>query len=116
MQTFRTTRSRDVRGAREVGPGLAQDAASLHYLEQDRQAGPKFDIIALDEDDVMALTVRWLIDENRDMFGQHRIAFVASRNMPPSNVTSLTTIVNLYDILHIWYTEANFPCAHRPPR
>ena len=89
--------------------GLRRTRRLFTTLNKTAKPVSKFDIIALDEDDVMALTVRWLIDENRDMFGDHRIAFVASSNMPQSNVTSLTTIVNLYDILLTWYTQANIP-------
>ena len=57
----------------------------------------------------MAIAVRWLIEENKEMFGGERIAFVGSSNMPTNNFTSLTTIVSLYDILKTWYTKANTP-------
>ena len=89
--------------------GLRRTRRLFTTLNKTAKPVSKFDVIALDEDDVMALTVRWLIDENPDMFGGHRIAFVGSSNMPQSNFTSLTTIVNLYDILLIWYTQANIP-------
>ena len=81
--------------------GLRRTRRLFTTLNKTAKPVSKFDVIALDEDDVMALTVRWLIDENPDMFGGDRIAFVGSSNMPQSNVTSLTTIVNLYDILLI---------------
>ena len=93
--------------------GLRRTRRLFTTLNKTAKPVSKFDIIALDEDDVMALTVRWLLDENRDMFSDHRIAFVGSSNMPQSNVTSLTTIVNLYDILRTWYTEANIPSRSR---
>ena len=87
--------------------GLRRTRRLFTTLNKTAKPVSKFDVIALDEDDVMALTVRWLIDENRDMFRDDRIAFVGSSNMPQSNFTSLTTIVNLYDILLTWYTQAN---------
>ena len=87
--------------------GLRRTRRLFTTLNKTAKPVSKFDIIALDEDDVMALTIRWLIDENQDMFGDDRIAFVGSSNMPQSNFTSLTTIVNLYDILFTWYTRAN---------
>ncbi len=87
--------------------GLKRTRRLFTTLNKTAKPVSKFDIIALDEDDVMALTVRWLIDENPDMFGGDRIAFVASSNMPKSNHTSLTTIVSLYDILYTWFTKAH---------
>lgn len=89
--------------------GLQKTRRLFTTLNKTAKPVSKFDIIALDEDDVMALTVRWLIDENSGMFGEDRIAFVGSSNMPSSNYTSLTTIVGLYDILKTWYTKANTP-------
>jgi len=89
--------------------GLQKTRRLFTTLNKTAKPVSKFGIIALDEDDVMALTVRWLIDENPDMFGGDRIAFVGSSNMPISNFTSLTTIVGVYDILKTWYTRANTP-------
>ena len=89
--------------------GLRRTRRLFTTLNKTAKPVSKFDVIALDEDDVMALTVRWLIDENADMFGDERILFIGSSNMPPTNVTSLTTIVNLYDILLTWYTQADIP-------
>ena len=89
--------------------GLQKTRRLFTTLNKTAKPVSKFGIIALDEDDVMALSVRWLIDENPDMFGDDRIAFVGSSNMPVSNFTSLTTIVGVYDILKTWYTKANTP-------
>lgn len=68
----------------------------------------KGDVIALDEDDVMAICARRLIEET-ELFGGDRIAFVASNNMPVKNTTSLTTIGNLYDLLGILFTGTSWP-------
>ena len=66
------------------------------------------DTIALDEDDVMAIFVRHLI-EKTDLFKGPRIAIVATNNIPTNNVECLTTIGNLYTILTILFTQARFP-------
>ena len=49
------------------------------------------DTIALDEDDVMAICVRHLIEQT-DLFGGTRIAVVAANNIPSGNIDCLTTI------------------------
>jgi DNA sulfur modification protein DndB len=64
----------------------------------------KRDIIALDEDDVMAIIVRRLV-ENDERFQHPKIAVIASQNLPVSNLESLTTIANLYDVLKILFME-----------
>lgn len=58
----------------------------------------KLDIIALDEDDVMAITTRHLV-ENDAGFKDPKIAVISSKSMPATNVTALLTIAGLYDIL-----------------
>jgi DNA sulfur modification protein DndB len=60
----------------------------------------KKDIIALDEDDVMAITVRRIVEEDK-RFMNNRIAITAAQQIPPGNRQSLTTIGNLYDILKL---------------
>ena len=50
-------------------PGLKRTRRLFTTLNKTAKPVSKFDIIALDEDDVMALTVRWLIDEIPEMFG-----------------------------------------------
>ena len=78
--------------------GLQRTRRLFTTLNKTAKPVSKGDIIALDEDDVMAITVRCLIEESK-YFGSDRIAFVASNNLPATNTTSLTTIGNLYDIL-----------------
>jgi DNA sulfur modification protein DndB len=60
----------------------------------------KRDIIALDEDDAMAIIVRRLV-ETHPSFRHPKIAVIASQNIPVSNRECLTTISNLYDILKL---------------
>lgn len=62
----------------------------------------KKDIIALDEDDVMAIIARRLVEAN-EQFRDPRIAVIGSPNIPVGNKTCLTTITNLYDILKILF-------------
>ena len=64
----------------------------------------KGEIIALDEDDTMAITVRRLVRENL-MFMEDRILNNPTDNIPKSNQTCLTTIGNLYDLLEILFTK-----------
>lgn len=58
----------------------------------------KLDIIALDEDDTMAITARRLVETN-PWFRSRKIAIISSESLPASNDVSLTTIANLYDVL-----------------
>jgi len=58
----------------------------------------KLDIIALDEDDTMAITARRLVETN-PWFKSPKIAVISSESLPVSNDVSLTTIANLYDVL-----------------
>ena len=64
----------------------------------------KGEMVALDEDDTMAITVRRLVTEN-PMFMEDRILNNATDNIPKSNQTCLTTIGNLYDLLSILFTK-----------
>jgi len=61
-------------------------------------------IIALDEDDTMAIICRRLVEEH-DWFQGRRIAYQANNNMPSSNQTALTTIGALYDLLSVLFCE-----------
>ena len=83
--------------------GLERTRRLFTTLNKTAKPVSKGDIIALDEDDVMAICVRRLIEET-ELFPDDRIAFVASNNMPVTNISSLTTIGNLYDILKILFT------------
>ncbi len=90
--------------AHNVENGLERTRRLFTTLNKTAKPVSKGDIIALDEDDVMAICVRRLIEET-DLFRGDRLAFVASNNMPVSNTTSLTTVGNLYDLLTILFTD-----------
>ena len=64
----------------------------------------KGEMVALDEDNTMAITVRRLVSENL-MFMEDRILNKVTDNIPKSNQTCLTTIGNLYDLLSILFTK-----------
>ncbi|MGE3538663.1 MAG: DGQHR domain-containing protein [Candidatus Tectimicrobiota bacterium] len=87
--------------------GLERTRRLFTTLNKTAKPVSKGDIIALDEDDVMAICVRRLIEDTA-LFSGNRIAFVATNNMPVANTTSLTTIGNLYDVLTILFTKSNF--------
>lgn len=84
--------------------GLERTRRLFTTLNKTAKPVSKGDIIALDEDDVMAICVRRLIEET-ELFSGNKIAFTASNNMPTTNTASLTTIGNLYDILTLLFTE-----------
>ena len=73
-------------------------------LNKNAKPVSKGEIIALDEDDAMAITVRRLVMENT-MFMEDRILNNATNNIPTSNSTCITTIGNLYDLLGILFTK-----------
>ncbi|MEQ8387270.1 MAG: DNA sulfur modification protein DndB [Alphaproteobacteria bacterium] len=93
-------------GHKDTKKGLERTRRLFTTLNKTARPVSKGEIIALDEDDVMAICVRRLIEQT-ELFGGNRIAFVASNNMPTANTTSLTTIANLYDVLTILFTNAH---------
>jgi DNA sulfur modification protein DndB len=66
----------------------------------------KRDIIALDEDDVMAITARRLVETNPS-FKHPKIAVISSESMPVGNQDSLITIAALYDLLKALFKHSS---------
>ena len=62
----------------------------------------KGSIIALDEDDTMAIISRCLVEQNPWFMG-NRIVYQATNNMPSKNRSAFTTIGALYDLLSILF-------------
>ncbi len=87
--------------------GLQRVRRLFTTLNKNAKTVAKRDIIALDEDDVMAICVRRLIEEE-ELFDEHRLAFVARTNVPPTNTVCLTTICSLYDVLQVLFTKSSF--------
>ena len=92
--------------------GLERTRRLFTTLNKTARPVSRRDVIALDEDDVMAICVRRLIEQT-DLFPGHRILFVETNNIPAQNFECLTTIGNLYDILTILFTKANFALRKR---
>jgi DNA sulfur modification protein DndB len=63
----------------------------------------KGDTIALDENDVMAIVTRYLV-ENDSRFSDQRIKFSQTDNIP-QDAPELTTIGNLYDVLTVLFSK-----------
>jgi DNA sulfur modification protein DndB len=87
--------------------GHKKDAAGMQrtrrlFTTLNKTAVPvrKRDIIALDEDDAMAITARRLVETN-SAFRDPKIAVISSQNIPVSNRVCLTTISSLYDTLKL---------------
>jgi len=66
----------------------------------------KRDIISLDEDDVMAIITRRLVEEN-ESFRHPKIAVISSQAIPTTNRVCLTTISGLYDTLKLIFVFAS---------
>jgi DNA sulfur modification protein DndB len=62
----------------------------------------KGSIIALDEDDTMAIISRCLVEQN-PWFTGNRIVYQATNNMPPKNRSAFTSIGALYDLLSLLF-------------
>ena len=92
-------------GHRNTTDGLEATRRLFTTLNKTARPVSKNAVIALDEDDVMAICVRRLIEDS-PFFHGNNAAFIASSNMPVSNRHSLTTIGNLYDVLGILFSIA----------
>jgi len=71
----------------------------------------KKEIIALDEDDAVAIITRWLVEEN-PLF-QEKISLKQTKSIPPSDKISFTSIVTLYDTLDIYLREKDWKTFKR---
>ena len=92
-------------GHRNTADGLEATRRLFTTLNKTARPVSKNAVIALDEDDVMAICVRRLVEDSRFFRGDNA-AFIGSSNMPVSNKHSLTTIGNLYDVLGILFSNA----------
>jgi len=89
-------------GHKKDAPGLQRTRRLFTTLNKTAVPVRKRDIIALDEDDVMAIIARRLVESNPH-FRDPKIAVVGSQNIPSGNQVCLTTISSLYDILKILF-------------
>jgi DNA sulfur modification protein DndB len=66
----------------------------------------KKEIIALDEDDAIAIITRWLVEEN-PIF-QDKVSLKQTKSIPGPDKVSFTSIVALYDSLDIYLKEGGW--------
>ncbi|KQQ17379.1 hypothetical protein ASF59_00090 [Methylobacterium sp. Leaf121] len=78
--------------------GLRRTRRLFTTLNKTARPVSKSAVIALDEADVMAITVRRLVEED-ERFSGDRIAFKHTNNLTGADTAALTTIGNLYDVL-----------------
>lgn len=71
----------------------------------------RYEIISLDEDDPMAITTRWLV-ENDNRFSEGRIKIKGGANISIDD-SCLTSIENIYDVLTILFTKVYQNVARR---
>lgn len=66
------------------------------------------DIIALDEDDSVAMITRYLLEEY-DLFSRKRVVYAKQKAIPANNKDAITSIITLYqanlEILKVFYEE-----------
>jgi len=90
-------------GHKNTKAGMIRTRRLFTTLNKKAVVVSKGEIIALDENDVMAITSRRMIEENK-LFSGNRIAVKATNNIADQDVESLTTIGNLYDLLGIIFS------------
>ena len=89
--------------------GIERTRRLFTTLNKTARPVSKGEIIALDEDDVMAIIARRFV-EAHPFFTRDRVAFVPTNNLPPNDVKHLTTIGNLYDVLGILFSRIKKHC------
>ncbi|HEV2680597.1 MAG TPA: DNA sulfur modification protein DndB, partial [Rhodanobacter sp.] len=85
---------------KETVAGKARTRRLFTTLNKTAVPVSKRDIIALDEDDVMAIVARRLVEDD-PRFAVPRISLRSQQNMPVSDGTAFTTIGTLYDCLFL---------------
>ena len=89
---------------RETRSGRQRTRRLFTTLNKRAKPVAKGAIIALDEDDAMAIVCRRLVEEHPWFVGK-RIAYQATNNMPSSNRQAFTTIGALYDALTVLFCQ-----------
>jgi DNA sulfur modification protein DndB len=100
-------------GHKKSSAGLRRTRRLFTTLNKTAVPVNKRDIIALDEDDVMAIIARRLV-ENHPWFIPPKIAVIANSNLPATNHEALTTISSLYDILKRVFEFETSPAGSMP--
>ena len=76
--------------------GMARSRRLFSTLNRYAKPVQKSEIIALDEDDIVAITTRFLVEETK-IFSNNRILFKKGKAIPSSDTYSFTTIETLYN-------------------
>lgn len=76
--------------------GMAKSRRIFSILNRYAKPVGKGDIIALDEDDIVAIVTRWLL-ESHELFVDNRIKISNSKSIPTTDKSSFTTLMTLYD-------------------
>jgi DNA sulfur modification protein DndB len=84
--------------------GLERTRRLFTTLNKNAKSVSKGETIALDEDDVMAIVARRLVEEHK-YFNGDRISYRATNNLPSGDIKSWTTIGNLYDVLSVLFSK-----------
>jgi DNA sulfur modification protein DndB len=90
----------------ETPTGRERSRRLFTVLNKKAKAVDQNEIIALDEDDVMAITCRWLVENYKPLMSG-RVWYTASSNIPPTGNDCLTTIGTLYLVLETLFTSAS---------
>jgi DNA sulfur modification protein DndB len=91
-------------GHKRTAAGSERTRRLFTTLNKTAKPVSKNEIIALDEDDVMAIVARRFV-ETHPWFEGKRIAFNTTPNLAANDPFALTTIINLYDLLTILYSR-----------
>lgn len=83
-------------GHRNDDEGMKKARRLFSTLNRYAKPVSKRDIIALDEDDIVAIISRDLID-NYPLFGDYRILDYLTKAIPETNKTAFTTIITFYE-------------------
>jgi len=90
--------------------GLQRTRRLFTVLNKTARPVLKGDIIALDEDDLMAICTRRLLDES-EFFAQGQVAMRLRNSLPPNDKSSWTTVTMVYDLLTILFKSV-YPRRH----
>lgn len=85
-------------------PGMQRTRRLFTTLNKTAVEVSKGEIIALDEDDTMAICARKFYEES-GLFKNSRLSNNATNNLPTGDDRSLTTIGNLYDVLSVLFEK-----------
>ena len=83
-------------GHENSSKGMAKSRRIFSILNRYAKPVGKGDIIALDEDDIVAIVTRWLL-EGYELFTDNRIKISNTKSIPTTDKSSFTTLMTLYD-------------------